>query len=44
MASASRIDRAALLPPLAEDSWPDRVEVLIMGGGPVGLSCAILLA
>lgn len=44
MASASRIDRAALLPPLAEDSWPDRVEVLITGGGPVGLSCAILLA
>lgn len=34
----------APLAPIDEDSWPESTEVLIMGGGPVGLSCAILLA
>ncbi|MDQ4215482.1 FAD-dependent monooxygenase [Microbacterium sp. ASV81] len=34
----------APLPPLGEDEWPDTVEVLVMGGGPVGMTCAIMLA
>lgn len=34
----------APLAPLGDDVWPESTEVLIMGGGPVGLSCAILLA
>lgn len=38
------VDRPQLLPPLAPDEWPDEVPVLIIGGGPVGMSCAILLA
>ncbi|WP_309128264.1 FAD-dependent monooxygenase [Microbacterium sp.] len=33
----------APLPPIDEDVWND-TQVLIMGGGPVGLSCAMLLA
>ncbi|MFV0375164.1 FAD-dependent monooxygenase [Microbacterium sp.] len=32
------------LAPIDEESWPEQTEVFIMGGGPVGLSCAILLA
>jgi 2,4-dichlorophenol 6-monooxygenase len=34
----------APLSPLRDEIWPDSTEVLIMGGGPVGMSCAILLA
>lgn len=30
--------------PLDENEWPDEVPVLIVGGGPVGLSLAVLLA
>ena len=36
--------RAALLSPLDPEEWPDEVPVLIVGGGPVGLSAAVLLA
>jgi 2,4-dichlorophenol 6-monooxygenase len=32
------------LPTIADEQWPERTDVFIMGGGPVGLSCAILLA
>ncbi len=38
------ITRPALLEPLDDRTWPDEVPVLIVGGGPVGLSSAILLA
>ena len=38
------VRRPALLPALAQDEWPQRVPVLIVGGGPVGLSAAVLLA
>ena len=38
------VDRPALLDPLDPDFWPEEVPVLIVGGGPVGLSSAILLA
>lgn len=38
------VDRPQLLPALMLDEWPDEVPVLIVGGGPVGMSCAILLA
>jgi 2,4-dichlorophenol 6-monooxygenase len=38
------VSRPALLPPLAPDEWPDQVPVLIVGGGPAGLSAAVLLA
>jgi len=38
------VDRPALLPPLPADEWPAEVPVLIMGGGPAGLSAAVLLA
>lgn len=44
MTADTPIDRTALLPAIAEDSWLESTDVLIMGGGPVGLSCAILLA
>ena len=37
-------DDTRALPPLGEDEWPEQTDVLIMGGGPVGLSCALLLA
>ena len=36
--------REALLPALDPEEWPEEVPVLIVGGGPVGLSSAILLA
>ena len=42
--SASQNSRSLSLPPIDDDVWPESTEVLIMGGGPVGLSCAILLA
>lgn len=42
--SASVKSPRAPLTPLGDDVWPDSTEVLIMGGGPVGLSCAIMLA
>lgn len=32
------------LPAISDDVWPTSTEVLIMGGGPVGLTCAMLLA
>lgn len=38
------VSRPALLPELGDDDWPESVPVLIVGGGPVGLSCAVMLA
>ena len=46
--NALRTDSAVLRPPLVAglgaDEWPESVPVLIVGGGPVGLTAAILLA
>lgn len=42
--SSFTVSRPSLLPALADDEWPDEVCVLIVGGGPVGMSCAIMLA
>jgi 2,4-dichlorophenol 6-monooxygenase len=42
--SEAAYSRAALLPELAPDEWPEEVPVLIAGGGPAGLSAAVLLA
>jgi 2,4-dichlorophenol 6-monooxygenase len=36
--------RPALLSPLDPGEWPQEVQVLVVGGGPVGLSAAVLLA
>jgi 2,4-dichlorophenol 6-monooxygenase len=42
--SEAGVLRPALLPELALDEWPEEVPVLIAGGGPAGLSAAVLLA
>lgn len=42
--SLSSVTRAALVKALEPEEWPVEVPVLIVGGGPVGLSSAILLA
>jgi 2,4-dichlorophenol 6-monooxygenase len=38
------VDRPALVEALQPTEWPTEVPILIVGGGPVGLSSAILLA
>lgn len=38
------VDRPALLDPVDPAVWPEETSVVIVGGGPVGLSAAILLA
>ena len=42
--SYATASRPALLDPLDPGEWPEEIPVLIVGGGPVGLSSAILLA
>lgn len=42
--SIDTVHRPALLEPLDPSEWPAEVPVLIVGGGPVGLASAILLA
>ena len=42
--SDTAVSRPALLSALDPDEWPEEVPVLIVGGGPVGLSAAVLLA
>lgn len=38
------VSRAALLDPVDESIWPEETSVVIVGGGPVGLTSALLLA
>jgi 2,4-dichlorophenol 6-monooxygenase len=42
--SDAAVSRTALLPALGPDEWPEQVPVLIAGGGPAGLTAAVLLA
>ena len=42
--SRAPASQPALLSPLEPGAWPEEIPVLIVGGGPVGLSSAILLA
>ena len=44
MTSPNPVIRPQLLDALAPDEWPPDIPVLIVGGGPVGLTAAILLA